>query len=44
MIIGMLGLVVLGLFANLWFYEYRVAKEPKKVTEISLIGWKNDCG
>lgn len=36
MMIGMLGLIVLVLFANIWYYEYQYRKPIKR--DVDLIG------
>ena len=32
-------LVMFSLWANIWFYEYRVGKGPANPKELSLVGW-----
>lgn len=35
MIIGMLGLIVVALFANIGYYEYMYIKRPKKDLDLT---------
>lgn len=40
MIIGLLGLLVFTLLANLWYYENRFVKTKKGLNQLDLIGWR----